>query len=401
MNINKIQINGYGKLKDTKIELEKGINIIYGENEVGKSTLLNYITSSFYGISKNKKGKEVSDFEKYTPWNLEEFSGKLEYELDNNEKYEIFRDFKKKNPKIFNENKEDISKNFNIDKTKGNEFFYEQTKVDEDLFKATFLMNQQETKLNNSDQHMLIQKISNLVGAGEDNVSYKIAMDRLNRKQLEEVGTQRSREKPINVITREINELEKEKEELKKYENLKYEIEDSKNRIIEEIQELENKNNIIKEIKKINNKKIFENEKIKIQEKIEKENNEKINNLNNEKIEIEKKEKNIIEKNNKIRNQIKMQNMKFLICFVVLIVLNVIQFIFIKNRVINYLFILTVPLFLSIYALFIKRTKNKRKNDVFDEIKHQKSNIESQIKVINENNQKIKNEINKLKGKII
>ena len=400
MNINKIQINGYGKLKDTKIELEKGINIIYGENEVGKSTLLNYITSSFYGISKNKKGKEVSDFEKYTPWNLEEFSGKLEYELDNNEKYEIFRDFKKKNPKIFNENKEDISKNFNIDKTKGNEFFYEQTKVDEDLFKATFLMNQQETKLNNSDQHMLIQKISNLVGAGEDNVSYKIAMDRLNRKQLEEVGTQRSREKPINVITREINELEKEKEELKKYENLKYEIEDSKNRILEEIQELENKNNIIKEIKKINNKKIFENEKIKIQEKIEKENNEKINNLNNEKIEIEKKEKNIIEKNNKIRNQIKMQNMKFLICFVVLIVLNVIQFIFIKNRVINYLFILTVPLFLSIYALFIKRTKNKRKNDAFDEIKHQKSNIESQIKVINENNQKTKNEINKLKEKI-
>ena len=263
MNINKIQINGYGKLKDTKIELEKGINIIYGENEVGKSTLLNYITSSFYGISKTKKGKEVSDFEKYTPWNLEEFSGKLEYELDNNEKYEIFRDFKKKNPKIFNENKEDISKNFNIDKTKGNEFFYEQTKVDEDLFKATFLMNQQETKLNNSDQHMLIQKISNLVGAGEDNVSYKIAMDRLNRKQLEEVGTQRSREKPINVITREINELEKEKEELKKYENLKYEIEDSKNRIIEEIQELENKNNIIKEIKKINNKKIFENGKRK------------------------------------------------------------------------------------------------------------------------------------------
>ena len=123
---------------------------------------------------------------------------------------------------------------------------------------------------------------------------------------------------------------------------------------------------------------------------MEKENNEKINNLNNEKIEIEKKEKNIIEKNNKIRNQIKMQNMKFLICFVVLIVLNVIQFIFIKNRVINYLFILTVPLFLSIYALFIKRTKNKRKNDVFDEIKHQKSNIESQIKVINENNQKRK-----------
>ena len=44
----------------------------------------------------------------------------------NKEKYEIYRDFSKKNPKIFNENMEDISKEFNIDKNKGNEFFYEQ-----------------------------------------------------------------------------------------------------------------------------------------------------------------------------------------------------------------------------------------------------------------------------------
>ena len=79
---------------------KNGINIIQGKNESGKSTLLNYIISSFYGISKNKKGKEMSDIERYTPWTGEEFSGKLEYELDNQEKFEVFREFKKKNPKI-------------------------------------------------------------------------------------------------------------------------------------------------------------------------------------------------------------------------------------------------------------------------------------------------------------
>ena len=134
MKINKIKINSYGKLKEKEIKLKDGINIIYGKNESGKSTLLNFIVNSFYGISKNKKGKEYSDVEKYTPWLGEEFSGKLEYELNNKNKYEIYRDFKKKNPKIFNENMEDISKEFNIDKSKGNEFFYEQTKVDEELF---------------------------------------------------------------------------------------------------------------------------------------------------------------------------------------------------------------------------------------------------------------------------
>ena len=147
MNLKKIKINSYGKLKEKEINLNNGINIIYGKNETGKSTLLNFIVNTFYGISKNKKGKEYSDFEKYTPWVGEDFSGKIEYELNNKNKYEIYRDFKKKNPKIFNENMEDISKEFNIDKTKGNQFFYEQTGVDEELFLSTLVVGQTETKL--------------------------------------------------------------------------------------------------------------------------------------------------------------------------------------------------------------------------------------------------------------
>ena len=218
MKINKIKINSYGKLKEKEIKLKDGINIIYGKNESGKSTLLNFIVNSFYGISKNKKGKEYSDVEKYTPWLGEEFSGKLEYELNNKNKYEIYRDFKKKNPKIFNENMEDISKEFNIDKSKGNEFFYEQTKVDEELFLSTVVSNQQEVKLGKTEQGNLIQKIANLVGTGDDKTSFRIAMDRINRRQLEEIGTARTREKPINNVQKKIVELQQEKSELEKYE---------------------------------------------------------------------------------------------------------------------------------------------------------------------------------------
>lgn len=68
MNIKNLQINNFGKLKNRNIELNKGINIIYGENESGKSTLLKFITSMFYGANKNKNGKRLSDYDKYTPW---------------------------------------------------------------------------------------------------------------------------------------------------------------------------------------------------------------------------------------------------------------------------------------------------------------------------------------------
>ena len=109
MAIERVIIKNFKKFKDPfEIRFNENINLLVGDNESGKSTLLNFIVNSFYGISKNKKGKEYSDVEKYTPWLGEEFSGKLEYELNNKNKYEIYRDFKKKNPKIFNENMEDI-----------------------------------------------------------------------------------------------------------------------------------------------------------------------------------------------------------------------------------------------------------------------------------------------------
>jgi len=76
MKIQNLQINNFGKLKNRNIKLNDGINIIYGENESGKSTLLKFITSMFYGANKNKNGKRLSDYDKYTPWGERRIFGK-------------------------------------------------------------------------------------------------------------------------------------------------------------------------------------------------------------------------------------------------------------------------------------------------------------------------------------
>ena len=54
-----------------------------------------------------------------------------------------------------------------------------------------------------------MQKIANLVGTGSDNVSYKRAMDRINKRQLDEIGTEKSREKPINILQRKLAYLQR------------------------------------------------------------------------------------------------------------------------------------------------------------------------------------------------
>lgn len=126
----------------------------------------------FYGINKAKNNKEISEFDKYTPWEDGEFSGKIKYELHNGKQFEVYRNFNKKNPQIFDENANDISKEFQIDKTYGNTFFYEQTKTDEALFNMSVVIRQQEVKLDNKSQNMLIQKASNIMLTGEDDISY-------------------------------------------------------------------------------------------------------------------------------------------------------------------------------------------------------------------------------------
>ena len=422
MQIKNIKINNYGKIKDKDLSFKDNINVIYGENEAGKSTLMHFIINSLYGISKNKKGKEYSDFEKYKPWSGEDFSGKISYELDNKQKFEIFRDFKKKNPKIFNENMEDISKDFSINKTSGNEFFYEQTKVDEELFLSTLVVNQQEIKLHKQEQNVLVQKIANLVGTGEDNVSYKRAIDRLNRKQLDEVGTQKSREKPINLVLRNIENLEKEKTEIEKYVDIKYEIDEKRNKMLDEINYLNIQNEFLQDLKLVSENEKLEIEKIKIKENIKNENEEKIKLLKNKINEIKNNNENNFEENNfnnlekNIKNKNKIKNIekikaeknklnkKLILIFILLLIINILQFIFVKNNIFKYIFLLTVPTFLIFWIFFIKNKnkliKNIEKNKkiIEEKINLEINELSNEINLIEKNNLELNNEINKLKN---
>lgn len=55
MRIDKIEIDGFGKLNNFSLSLKDGFNLIYGENESGKSTLCAFLLSMFYEMPNDKK----------------------------------------------------------------------------------------------------------------------------------------------------------------------------------------------------------------------------------------------------------------------------------------------------------------------------------------------------------
>lgn len=445
MKIKNIKVNAYGNIENKDINLEEGINIIHGANESGKSTLLNYIISIFYGISRNKDGKALSDYEKYKPWNSNEFSGRISYKLENGEKYEIFRDFNKKNPKIYNDKLEDISDRFETDKKDGSKFFIEQMGIDKQMYLSTVVSTQEEVRLNEKNQNMLIQKIANLAGTGEDNVSYKKALIKLQEKIRDEIGTNKTSQKPINIIEKEIVEINNKIVETEKYRNRKYEIDAEKEQILSELRELEQQKQILQELQNSMKSEEETKNRLEIREKNRKDNIAKINELTNQKNTINAESERVQSAKNHLQDIIKghkenieklnseiekianekeetqekeKPSISFIVITVVLAIALICSIILIKNYIVSG--ILGVAIIANIVFYVINKNKqkvnkaklrekiNQEKQYKREKLENQKQQIianvnttEKELEKQEEEEKQVNSELSMLKGQII
>ena len=445
MKIKNIKVNAYGNIENKDINLEEGINIIHGANESGKSTLLNYIISIFYGISRNKDGKVLSDYEKYKPWNSNEFSGRISYKLENGEKYEIFRDFNKKNPKIYNDKLEDISDRFETDKKDGSKFFIEQMGIDKQMYLSTVVSTQEEVRLDEKNQNMLRQKIANLAGTGEDNVSYKKALIKLQEKIRDEIGTNKTSQKPINIIEKEIVEINNKIVETEKYRNRKYEIDAEKEQILSELKKLEQQKQILQELQNSMKSEEETKNRLEIREKNRKDNIAKINELTNQKNTINAESERVQSAKNHLQDIIKghkenieklnseiekianekeetqekeKPSISFIVITVVLAIALICSIILIKNYIVSG--ILGVAIIANIVFYVINKNKqkvnkaklrekiNQEKQYKREKLENQKQQIianvnttEKELEKQEEEEKQVNSELSMLKGQII
>ncbi|KAF5090541.1 AAA domain protein [anaerobic digester metagenome] len=87
MRIKTLTIKAFGKFKDQTIDFKPGLNLVYGRNEAGKTTVQTFIQGMFFGFYKpyRKKKTYSEEYEKYMPWNQFDYSGSLVYEVDGRE----------------------------------------------------------------------------------------------------------------------------------------------------------------------------------------------------------------------------------------------------------------------------------------------------------------------------
>ena len=258
MIINKLEIINFGKFKNKTIEFCDGFNVVLGNNEAGKSTVIDFIYAMLYGFGEKRGTLPLR--EKYIPWDSSYCEGKIFLTLDDGEKIFVYR-------RTGETKKSDIFKVF--DEVTGTELNISEDKIapiSAGAFLRTLCIKQLSSVIDGSDEDIM-QRLSDMAVSGEDGISCDKAIKILKdykrelaprggggvlgelKRKYEELLVKNEKEeekRKSQYITQ--NKLKAEKDILKKaqteYENFKesnviYEIADIKARIDEKQKQLD------------------------------------------------------------------------------------------------------------------------------------------------------------------
>jgi len=96
LQLKELRLNNFGKFHNKTIKLEEGINLIYGDNEAGKSTVHSFVRGMLFGIEKLRGRASKDDvYLKYQPWDTPgAYSGSMDFKVEE-KTYRILRNFEK------------------------------------------------------------------------------------------------------------------------------------------------------------------------------------------------------------------------------------------------------------------------------------------------------------------
>ena len=169
MKIKKIYIAAFGGLKDFTLDINDGLNVIYGNNEDGKSTVFAFIKAMFYGTGRNTKSISDSVRLKFTPWDGATMGGRIFFENEG-KNYCLEREFRKSDS-TDRITLTDLDSGKTIDTTEnvGQQFFG----LSAAAFERSLFIGNGDFIKDDAAAGEINGKLSNIALTGSEDVSYK------------------------------------------------------------------------------------------------------------------------------------------------------------------------------------------------------------------------------------
>ena len=179
MIIRQAEIQKFGKLEKEQYRFSPQINIIYGPNESGKSTLMQFLKAMMYGLEKSRVRKTLDTYKKYEPWDAPAyFAGSIVFETGE-QQFLLERNFyyKEKSTRLVNiRDGEELSVECgDLDMLLGN--------VSAGAYENTFCIGQEQSVPGRELGVLLEDERSNLAQTGSGDFSLSKALQNLEQKR--------------------------------------------------------------------------------------------------------------------------------------------------------------------------------------------------------------------------
>lgn len=211
MKVRKVQVGSFGRFQNLSLEFGDGLNVIYGPNEAGKSTLLRFIQGMLFGLQKPGAARRqpLPELERLSPWDGSSPRGVLLYRLDSGATYRVERDFGDKGYiRVYDAaTGQELTSRFRQDRRKELLFAEEQLGLTDAMFAATACIGQMEAGSLGLTQD-LTARLANLAGGGQEDVSIT-GVIRLLDQEIARIGhPDRDSGKPLAQAIRRVVALE-------------------------------------------------------------------------------------------------------------------------------------------------------------------------------------------------
>lgn len=217
MIIKSLSLISFGKFKNQTFDLDKDLNLIYGLNEAGKTTLIHFIEGMIYGFyDPFRKGRYKLDiYDRYQP-DDGAYLGHMVFKVKG-KKYRVERNFASHTLAIYHpDTGEDLTDSFPFDSDLKQASLSKFLKLPYPLFMNTIQMVQTDLDTKKTAEHILFKRLSNLNKTKTTTFSGEGALKYL--KDLKEgIGSKSAPTKPYAKALKKKDTLTEEKKRLDDY----------------------------------------------------------------------------------------------------------------------------------------------------------------------------------------
>lgn len=209
MRICEARCEAFGKYSNFTVNFKPGLNIVYGDNEAGKTTLINFVFGMLYGFVRPELRirRMLPEYRYYRPWKDNQYKGALIFEHLQRQ-YLCERDWNKHHISIYdNESNENLTGQYAISPyTKELLFMEAITGISAFVYKSILTWNAghaiyDERLITNIDEYFI--KDTN------DTQKYYTDVMEIIKHHIHELGSELTIMRPLGRLNQELSELKR------------------------------------------------------------------------------------------------------------------------------------------------------------------------------------------------